>query len=139
MAKFDIFWSPVFVPLKFDVTIVPLELILPEDVILPNIFNEGVPLPLNTKEPVIWTFPFIFPSHFVIKEDTFVSPLPSPTKEDAEMSPLALIFPEDVIWLIVILGFPNRLPAIEEVCAYEEDTSNIISWEAEWAKDEVKA
>ena len=55
------------------------------------------------------------------------------------MSPLALIFPEDVIWLIVILGFPNRLPAIEEVCAYEEDTSNIISWEAEWAKDEVKA
>ena len=40
-AKLDKSWSPVFTPDKLEPIIVPLELILPEDVILPSISVEA--------------------------------------------------------------------------------------------------
>ena len=47
----------MFVPDKLKPVIVPLALILPEAVMLPNTFKKGVPLPLIVVEPVIEVLP----------------------------------------------------------------------------------
>ena len=49
--------------------------IVPEDVISPSTFNEGVPLPLITKDPVISASPFLVPSQSAVTPVKFV---PSP-------------------------------------------------------------
>ena len=120
MAKLDIFWSPVLVPLKLDPIIVPLELILPEAVISPSTFKCGgkpsdVP-DINTWPEFVLGPGVSFGARIILPDDPWFAIIVSPLELLIVKSPVLLVIvPSEPSCFIFNLPVSpdNKLPKVK--------------------------